>query len=186
MWATNLPKQQYPVLRGEVAAKSFNMEIRKFTAEDYPQVAAIYLQGIATGNATFQTTAPDWAEWDKSHLADCRIAAFDGSVMAGWAALTPVSSRCVYAGVAEVSVYVAATFRGKGVGKLLLAELAAASEAIGLWTLQSGIFPENTGSIKIHEQCGFRLIGYREKIGKKDGVWRDNIIMERRSKTTGV
>jgi len=162
------------------------MEIRKFTAEDYQQIAAIYLEGIATGNATFQTDAPDWDAWDKSHLPDCRIAAFDRNIVAGWAALTPVSSRCVYAGVAEVSVYVAEAFRGKGLGKLLLSKLAEESEAIGLWTLQSGIFPENTGSIKIHEQCGFRIIGYREKIGKKDGLWRDNIIMERRSKTVGV
>ena len=162
------------------------MEIKKITVEDYQQVAKIYLEGIVTGNATFQTDAPDWEGWDKSYLPDCRIAAFEGNVMAGWAALTPVSSRCVYAGVAEVSVYVAVNFRGKGVGKLLLAKLAEESEAIGLWTLQSGIFPENAGSIKIHEQCGFRVIGYREKIGKKDGIWRDNMIMERRSKKVGV
>lgn len=162
------------------------MEIKNITAEHYPQVAAIYLQGLATGIATFQTEAPDWKSWDKSHLSDCRLAAFDNNQLAGWAALSPVSSRCVYAGVAEVSIYITENYRGKGVGKLLLTKLVEESEAIGLWTLQSGIFAENTASIKLHEQCGFRIIGYREKIGQRNGVWKDNIIMERRSKTVGV
>lgn len=162
------------------------MEIRNIEAKDYPQVAAIYLQGIATGFATFQTEATNWEEWDKSHLKECRIAAFESNQLAAWAALSPVSSRCVYAGVAEVSIYVAEDFRGKGVGRLLLTELVRQSEATGLWTLQSGIFSENTASIKLHEQCGFRMIGTREKIGMKDGIWKDNILMERRSKTVGI
>lgn len=162
------------------------MEIVKIGSTNYPQVADIYLQGIATGLATFQTEATDWETWDKSHLPNCRIAAFEDNQMAGWAALSPVSSRCVYAGVAEVSIYIAENFRGKGVGKYLLLKLIEKSEVAGLWTLQSGIFSDNTASIKLHEQCGFRVIGYREKIGKKDGVWKDNIIMERRSKTVGI
>lgn len=162
------------------------MEITKIEVGHYPQVAEIYLQGIATGIATFQTEATDWETWDKSHLPNCRIAAFEGNQMAGWAALSPVSSRCVYAGVAEVSIYIAENFRGKGVGKYLLSKLIEESEAAGLWTLQSGIFSDNIASIKLHEQCGFRVIGYREKIGKKDGIWKDNIIMERRSQVVGI
>ncbi len=162
------------------------MEIAKIEAGHYPQVADIYLQGIATGMATFQTEATDWGTWDKSHLPNCRIAAFEDNQMAGWAALSPVSSRCVYAGVAEVSIYIAENFRGKGVGKYLLSKLIEESETAGLWTLQSGIFSDNTASIKLHEQCGFRVIGYREKIGKKDGIWKDNIIMERRSEVVGI
>lgn len=162
------------------------MEIVKIEQANYPQIADIYLQGIATGIATFQTEATDWQTWDKSHLFNCRIAAFEGGQMAGWAALSPVSSRCVYAGVAEVSIYVSENFRGKGIGRYLLLKLIEESEAAGLWTLQSGIFAENKASIKLHEQCGFRIIGYREKIGNKDGIWKDNIIMERRSKIVGI
>jgi len=143
------------------------MEIIKIEPTNYPQVADIYLQGIATGIATFQTKATDWETWDKSHLSNCRIAAFAGNQMAGWAALSPVSNRCVYAGVAEVSIYIAENFRGKGVGKYLLLKLIEDSEVVGLWTLQSGIFPDNIASIKLHEDCGFRVIGYREKLGKK-------------------
>ena len=162
------------------------MEIVKIAPANYPQVADIYLQGIATGIATFQMEATDWETWNKSHLPNCRIAAFEGGQMAGWAALSPVSSRCVYAGVAEVSIYVGENFRGKGIGRYLLLKLIEESEAAGLWTLQSGIFAENKASIKLHEQCGFRIIGYREKIGNKDGIWKDNIIMERRSKIVGI
>jgi L-amino acid N-acyltransferase YncA len=162
------------------------MEIRILEAKDYPQVSAIYASGIATGMATFQTEATSWEEWDKSHLKECRIAAFENDEMMGWSALTAVSNRCVYAGVAEVSIYISENFRGKGIGKLLLIRLIEESEKIGLWTLQSGIFAENVASIKLHEYCGFRLIGTREKIGKKDGLWKDNVIMERRSKTVGI
>lgn len=162
------------------------MEIVKIDPANYPQVADIYLQGIATGIATFQMEATDWETWNKNHLPNCRIAAFEGDQMAGWAAISPVSSRCVYAGVAEVSIYIAENFRGKGIGKYLLSKLIDTSEAAGLWTLQSGIFAENKASIKLHEQCGFRIIGYREKIGNRDGVWKDNIIMARRSKIVGI
>ena len=133
-------------------AKNF-MDIIKIEADLYPQIVAIYLQGIATSNATFQTEATDWETWDKSHLHNCRIVAFEGNKMAGWAALSPVSSRCVYAGVAEVSIYIAQNFRGKGVGKYLLSKLIEKSEVAGLWTLQSGIFSDNTSSIKLHEKC---------------------------------
>lgn len=162
------------------------MDILKIEAHHYPQIAAIYLQGIATSNATFQTEATSWEVWDKSHLQHSRLAAFAKDEMAGWAALSPVSSRCVYAGVGEVSIYIADKFRGKGIGKMLFLQLIKDSEENNLWTLQSGIFPENIGSIKLHESCGFRQIGYRERIGKMNGIWRDNILMERRSKTVGI
>ncbi len=162
------------------------MEIRSFLEQDYFQVAEIYRQGIETGIATFQNDVPDWESWDKSHLSSCRIAVFEGSEMAGWSAITPVSSRCVYAGVGEVSVYVATHFRQKGVGEILLNYLITESEKEGLWTLQSGIFAENVGSINLHKKCGFRQIGYREKIGQKNGVWKDNVIMERRSTIIGI
>ena len=155
-------------------------------AKHFSQMANIYLEGIATGMATFQTEAPDWDEWDNNHLSNCRIAVFTDEQMAGWAALSPVSSRCAYAGVAEVSIYMAAKYRGKAIGKLLLLDLIKQSEQAGFWTLQSGIFPNNIASIKLHEQCEFRQIGYREKIGKKDGIWHDNIIMEKRSRLIGV
>ncbi|RUT69496.1 N-acetyltransferase family protein [Flavobacterium cupreum] len=157
------------------------MEIRKLSAEDWPQVKSIYEKGIETGNATFQTSAPSWTDWDNSHLQSCRIVMEnDGSVM-GWAALTPVSSRCVYAGVAEVSVYVDPEQSGKGIGLTLLNELINQSETEGIWTLQAGIFPENKASIRIHEKAGFRILGIREKIGKQNGIWRDTALLERRS-----
>jgi L-amino acid N-acyltransferase YncA len=162
------------------------MEINSIQEKDYPSIAEIYLQGIATGYATFQTEAPEWDVWDKSHVSFCRLAAFENDEMLGWAALSPVSSRCVYGGVAEVSIYVASGVRGKGIGKILFAQLIKESEENSLWTLQSGVFPENIGSIKLHEDMGFRKIGFREKIGNMKGVWRDNVIMERRSKIVGV
>lgn len=162
------------------------MIVRHFDQGDYHQVSEIYRQGIATGLATFQTDAPSWENWDKSHLSKCRIAAFDGDTMSGWAALTPVSSSCAYAGVAEVSVYIGNDYKGQGMGQLLLDALINESEQAGFWTLQSAIFADNIPSIKLHEKCGFRIVGIREKIGKKDGVWKDNVIMERRSTLVGV
>ena len=153
--------------------------------EHWNAVKEIYEEGIATGNATFQTAAPSWEEWNKDHLTTTRLVVVDNNKIVGWAALTPVSGRCVYAGVAEVSVYVAAGVRGKGVGKTLLQALIKASEENNLWTLQAGIFPENIASIKLHESSGFRIIGTREKIGKMHGKWRDTVLLERRSKVVG-
>jgi len=162
------------------------MEIRILKSEHYPSVRRIYEEGIATGNATFQTESPEWSEWDSSHLAHSRIVAIENGDVIGWAALIPVSGRCVYAGVAEVSVYVGNAHRGKGIGKLLLDHLISESERNNLWTLQAGIFPENNSSLKIHERVGFRKIGLRERIGKMKGVWRDTVLLERRSKIVGV
>jgi len=162
------------------------MEIKTFDEADFAQISEIYKQGIETGLATFQDEIPTWKDWDKSHLKTCRLAMFENGKIVGWVALTPVSSRCVYAGVAEISIYIRNEFRGKGYGKILLGELARQSEKEGFWTLQSGIFAENLASIKLHESCGFRQIGYREKISKKNGVWKDNVIMERRSKIVGL
>ena len=158
-----------------------DMEIRKLTAEDWQQVELIYQKGIDTGNATFQTSAPSWEYWDNSHLKSCRITMQEDGKVIGWAALTPVSSRCVYAGVAEVSVYVDPAHSGKGIGLALLNELVRQSEKEGIWTLQAGIFPENTASLRIHEKAGFRTLGTREKIGKQNGIWRDTALLERRS-----
>ena len=157
------------------------MDVRPITEHDWPTVRAIYDEGIATRNATFITSSPEWPEWDSGHLPTCRlVATADGQVL-GWAALSPVSSRCVYAGVAEVSVYVAASAQGRGIGRTLLSALVEASEAKGLWTLQAGILPENEASVAIHERCGFRIVGRRERLGKMDGVWRDVLLLECRS-----
>ena len=152
------------------------------TAADWPAVRAIFEAGIATGDATFETSAPSWEEWDAEHLAEHRLTArVDGEVV-GWAALTPVSGRCVYAGVAELSVYVSEEARGRGVGRALLEHLIRSSEAAGIWTLQAGVFPENVASIELHRRCGFRVVGVRERIGKhRDGAWRDVVLLERRS-----
>lgn len=162
------------------------MHIENLSQKHWPQVKKIYEEGIATGNATFQQTAPSWEEWDNAHLKSCRLIAIENNEVIGWAALTPLSGRCIYAGVAEVSVYVSKDARGKGVGKKLLQALINESEQNNLWTLQAGIFPENTGSIKIHEACGFRLVGKREKIGKMNGVWRDTLLFEKRSDRVGI
>jgi L-amino acid N-acyltransferase YncA len=158
-----------------------NMEIRKLIDKHWDQVKIIYQKGIDTGNATFQTSARSWEDWDNSHLASCRITMQQDGKVIGWAALTPVSSRCVYAGVAEVSVYVDPEHSGKGIGLTLLNELVRQSEAEGIWTLQAGIFPENAASLRIHEKAGFRILGTREKIGKQNGIWRDTALLERRS-----
>ena len=156
------------------------------TSHDWAAVRAIYEDGIATGNATFQSEAPAWDAWDAGHLKACRLVAVESDAVLGWAALSAVSSRCVYVGVAEVSVYVSASARGKGVGRQLLAELIAQSERNGFWTLQAGIFPENTASVALHERCGFRVVGRRERLGKVNGRWRDVLLLERRSTTVGI
>jgi phosphinothricin acetyltransferase len=161
-------------------------EILTMTAEHWTAVRGIYAQGIATGNATFAQNAPDWAEWDAQHLPCCRLVAVVDGAVAGWAALSAVSSRHVYRGVAEVSVYIAELARGRGIGLRLLEALTAASEASGIWTLQAGILAENSVSIRLHERAGFRVVGRREKIGALNGVWRDTVLMERRSAVVGV
>jgi L-amino acid N-acyltransferase YncA len=158
------------------------LTIDQMDAADWPQVAAIYQAGMDTGNATFETTVPTWDKWNTAHRPDCRLVARNGDQVIGWAALSPVSSRCVYGGVAEESIYIAAAARGQGVGKALLNALIAASEHAGIWTLQTGIFPENVSSIGLHKACGFREVGIRERIGQRYSVWRDVVLMERRSK----
>ena len=152
----------------------------------WESVKKIYTEGILTGNATFQSSVPSWQEWDDAHVKNSRLVAVENDVVLGWAALTPVSGRCVYAGVGEVSVYISDHSKGKGIGKKLLNALLEESEKNNFWTLQAGIFPENTASIKIHEDCGFRIIGRREKIGQMNGIWRDTLLLERRSKTVGI
>lgn len=151
-------------------------------APHYPAVAVIYAEGIATGQATFATEIPAWESWDAAHLPHSRLVAQTAEAeIAGWAALTPVSGRCVYSGVAEVSVYVGANFRGHGIGLLLLQELVQQSEQHGIWTLQAGIIRENAPSLRLHKQAGFRLVGVREKLGQLHGQWRDVCLLERRS-----
>jgi L-amino acid N-acyltransferase YncA len=157
------------------------MTIQPLTIAHYPAVKRIYEQGIATGQATFQTTGTEWEEWDQSHLPHSRIVAIENDEVIGWAALTPVSGRCVYAGVAEISVYIDERYRGRGIGKILLQHLISESESHNIWTLQAGVFPENISSLKIHESLGFRKVGYREKIGQLKGVWRDTVLLEKRS-----
>ncbi|MGH9871079.1 MAG: GNAT family N-acetyltransferase [Pyrinomonadaceae bacterium] len=161
-------------------------EIRVMTAEDWEPARAIYLAGIATGQATFETEPPSWTTWNSNHLPAPRLIAISEGSLAGWAALSPVSSRLVYAGVAEVSVYVAEQMRGRGVGGLLLKGLVEGSEENGIWTLQASIFPENAASISLHHSSGFREIGRRERIAKMNGIWRDTHLFERRSKVVGV
>jgi L-amino acid N-acyltransferase YncA len=166
----------------------------------WPAVREIYREGIATGNATFETEVPDWEKWDGSHRKNCRLVALDAleegvgdfltpldhTRVVGWAALSPVSGRRVYAGVVEVSVYVADAARGRGIGKALLKAVIEESEVQGIWTLQAGIFPENAASIALHKACGFRKVGVRRKIGKLGDVWRDVILLERRSPRVGL
>ena len=165
--------------------------IEKMASDDWGQVRSIYLDGISTGNATFEAEAPDWDNWDSNHMQACRLVGRAGNTILGWAALSPVSSRCVYSGVAEISVYVATKYQGLGVGAKLLAALIEASEKNGIWTLQAGIFPENIDSIRLHKRFGFRDVGLREKLSKMtygphEGVWRDVVLMERRSKSVGI
>ncbi|NNK11680.1 MAG: N-acetyltransferase [Flavobacteriaceae bacterium] len=162
------------------------MKIRPMTSADWPTVARIYKEGIETGFATFEKQVPSYEDWNKAHTTNCRLVAFEGDSITGWAALSPVSGRCVYGGVGEVSVYVSKDHWGKKVGSKLLLALIESSEKEGFWTLQSGIFPENEASVKIHLQCGFRQIGHRERIGKLDGEWKDNLIFERRSNKVGA
>jgi L-amino acid N-acyltransferase YncA len=153
---------------------------------DWPQVEAIYQQGIATGQATFETDVPCWEEWDRRHLGFARLVARQADKLLGWAALSPVSARPVYAGVAEVSIYIAVEARGRGLGTTLLRVLIEESEQNGIWTLQAGIFQENEASIALHRACGFRAVGRRERVAALRGQWRSTVLMERRSAVVGV
>jgi len=162
-----------------------NWTIEQMRAGDWEQVRSIYLEGIAAGNSTFETEAPSWEKWDEGHHQFARLVMRDGDKVLGWAALSPVSKRTVYRGVAELTVYVTASARGQGVGRALLEALINESEKNGIWTLQGSIFPENTASIKLHLACGFREVGRRERIAMLNGIWRDTLLFERRSKLVG-
>jgi L-amino acid N-acyltransferase YncA len=168
-----------------MAAADSGILIEKMTAAHWLAVARIYLEGIETGDATFETELPSWEHWDSAHLPDHRLVALRNGSVVGWAALSAVSDRCVHSGVAENSVYVASSMRGEGVGKALMAALVASSEAGGTWTLQTGIFPENEASVRLHESVGFRIVGVRERLGRHHGIWRDVLLLERRSQKAG-
>lgn len=160
--------------------------IRDMRVEDWEEVAEIFHQGLAAGDATFERSVPGYGEWDRAHMTDPRLVAVEAGRVLGWAAISPLSERQAYGGVAEVSIYVREGARGQGIGGSLLRELIRRSEAVGIWTLQASIFPENEASIGLHKSCGFRVVGRREKLGQLDGTWRDVILFERRSATVGV
>nr|WP_299342512.1 GNAT family N-acetyltransferase [Allomuricauda sp.] len=162
------------------------MKIREMSPDDWESVSKIYKEGIETGIATFEQQIPSYEHWDEAHIQSCRLVVEENGTLLGWAALSPVSSRCVYGGVGEVSIYVGNLSRGKGVGKALLQQLIDESEKAGFWTIQSGIFPENKASIHLHEKVGFRFIGKRERVGKIHGVWKDNLLFEKRSNQVGI
>lgn len=162
------------------------MEIIEFAERHFPEVLSIYADGLSTGIATFETKLPEWEQWDESHFGFARIAAKESKNILGWASISPVSNRYVYRGVGEVSVYISKDHLGSGIGTALLSRLIMVSETHGLWTLQASIMPQNRASLKLHTKHGFRIIGYREKVGNLNGEWLDNIIMERRSKIVGI
>jgi L-amino acid N-acyltransferase YncA len=162
------------------------VEFRPMVKDDWDRVAEIFRQGIETQNATFETQIPSWEKWDLAHVQSCRIVATIENNVVGWAALIPVSARKVYAGVGEVSIYISHKYKGLKIGTRLLDRLIEESENEGFWTLQAGIFTENTASINLHQNLGFRIIGYREKIGQMKGIWRDTVLLERRSKKIGT
>ena len=162
-----------------------DVTIREMHADDWPAVRDIYEAGIATGHATFETNAPTWQQWNRTHLDEHRLVAMVDGEVVGWAALSPVSDRCVYGGVAENSIYIHPDNRGHGVGHTLLDALITSSEAAGIWTVQTGIFPENTSSLALHQRVGFRIIGTRQRIGQTNGTWRDTLLLERRSTVVG-
>jgi L-amino acid N-acyltransferase YncA len=161
-------------------AVAAGIEIRPFRDDDWNAVHAIYAQGIATGNATFETEVPPFDRWAAGHAPEHRFVAVSDGVIVGWIAASPVSDRCAYAGVVEHSVYVDERVRGQGVGRLLLEAFVAHADAAGIWTIQSGIFPENLASVELHQRCGFRIVGTRERLGALNGTWRDVLLMERR------
>src|SRR5262245_52540471 len=163
-----------------------NLVIDSMQSRDWEFVREIYLEGIATGQATFETEGPDWERWDAEHSPQCRLVARNGDGILGWAALSPVSKREVYVGVADVSVYVASSARGRGVGGALMQTLIEASERRSIWTLQSSVFPENHASVALHLKHGFRELGRRERVARLHGVWRDTVLFERRSRVVGM
>ncbi len=163
-----------------------NVDVTPMNPRDWDIVRAIYAEGIASGNSTFEKDAPPCEQWDRDHVRSCRLVARSQGEVVGWAALSPVSGRCVYAGVAEASIYVAERARRQGIGSALLSALIAASEREGMWTLQAGIFPENTASLDLCMRAGFRIVGTRERLGCMDGWWRDVVLLERRSPVAGV
>lgn len=163
-----------------------DLVIDKLVVDDWEQVRAIYVEGIETGQATFEVAAPTWDQFDASHLPECRLAARAQNEIVGWAVLSPVSRRKAYEGVAEVSVYVARSHQGRGIGKALLETIIIMSESCGIWTLQGATFPENTASLRLQERCGFRVVGRRERVARQRGIWRDTIITERRSRLVGL
>jgi L-amino acid N-acyltransferase YncA len=158
-----------------------SVELRPLEPEDWPAVAEIYWDGMRDGLATFETEVPAWESWDTAHLPEHRLVAELLGEVVGWAALSPASKRRCYSGVAENTVYVARDARGLGIGRTLLEALIAGAEAAGIWTIQTSIFPENRASLVLHERCGFRVVGRRDRIAKRDGVWRDTVFLERRS-----
>jgi len=168
-----------------VRAIATAISVRDLRPGDWPEVARIFREGIATGNATFETAVPSWAAWDTAHVADHRLVAERNGLVVGWIALVPVSPRECYAGVAEVSAYVGERARGKGVGAELLAALVESSEPAGIWTLETGVFPENETSLRLLQRFGFRIVGTRERIGRLHGIWRDVVFLERRSEVVG-
>ncbi len=163
-----------------------NIKIEEIKPEDWKQVSEIYMEGVSTGNANFESTLPLWDEWVLKQVPGCNIVACNGDLIVGWASLAFASKREVYSGVAEDSVYVKEKYRKRGIGDMLLKKLIELSEKKGIWTLQARIFPENTESISLHKKHGFKVVGTHERIGKLDGKWRDVTIMERRSKKVGI
>ena len=179
------PRRARPSVSTPAFARPASLVVEAMATADWPTVAEIFRQGIETGDATFETAVPTREEWNASHLRTPRLVARAERTVVGWAALSPVSERCVYAGVAEDSVYVARNARGQGIGRALLERLVREAENAGLWTLQAGIFPENRASVALHQRCGFRIVGVRERLGQRAGVWRDVLLLERRSRRVG-
>ena len=167
-------------------AVAVNMKIAPLEERHYKEVARIYREGLETGIASFETEVPDWKTWNNKFSPNCRLVALEGKRVIGWCALSPVSKREVYKGVAEVTIYIDSAYRGKGVGRDLLESLINASEQAGYWSLQAGIFPENDASLKLHKKCGFRVVGIRERPAQRHGVWYDNVLLERRSTKIGL
>ena len=182
----NAPMTRQEITTIPMSAPKNRLTIQPMTEADWPAVQRIYADGIATGNATFETQAPDWQTWNRGHLPDCRLVARLNGVVMAWAALSPVSARACYAGVAEHSIYVDKSHRGQGIGKTLLQEFVRQAEQRGFWTIQSSIFPENAASIAIHLACGFRIVGRRKRVAMLNGAWRDTVLVERRSRIVGL